>query len=40
MLLEYIRLFFAGIPEVVEVAKRFKKFDEYFVGGNQKVLKK
>ena len=30
------RLFFAGTPEVVDVAKEFKIFDEYFVGGETK----
>ncbi|TFG14224.1 MAG: methionine synthase [Promethearchaeota archaeon] len=27
------KLFFAGIPEVVEVAKKYKCFNEFFVGG-------
>ncbi len=30
------RLFFAGTPEVVKVAKEFKEFDEYFIGGESK----
>jgi len=30
------RLFFAGTPEVVDVAKEFKIFDEYFIGGETK----
>lgn len=30
------RLFFAGTPEVVEVAKEFDKFEEYFVGEESK----
>ncbi|MFX1556980.1 MAG: methionine synthase [Promethearchaeota archaeon] len=30
------QLFFAGTPEVVEVAKEFNLFDEYFVGGESK----
>ena len=27
------RLFFAGTPEVIKVAKEFKEFDEFFIGG-------
>lgn len=30
------RLFFAGTPEVIRVAKEFNKFDEYFIGGESK----
>jgi len=30
------RLFFAGTPEVVDVAKEYNIFDEYFVGGESK----
>lgn len=30
------RLFFAGTPEVVKVAKEFNKFEEYFVGEESK----
>jgi len=30
------RIFFAGTPEVVKVAKEFKMFDEYFVGGESR----
>ena len=30
------RMFFAGTPEVVKVAKGFKVFDEYFVGGESR----
>jgi hypothetical protein len=30
------RLFFAGTPEVVEVAKKFDLFNEYFIGGESK----
>jgi len=30
------KLFFAGTPKVVEVAKKFNKFDEYFIGGESK----
>ena len=30
------RIFFAGTPEVVKVAKGFKIFDEYFVGGESR----
>ncbi|MHA1670192.1 MAG: methionine synthase [Promethearchaeota archaeon] len=29
-------LFFAGTPEVVEIARSFEGFDEYFVGGESK----
>ena len=30
------RLFFAGTPGVIRVAKEFNKFDEYFIGGESK----
>lgn len=30
------KLFFAGTPKVVEVAKKFELFDEYFIGGESK----
>jgi methylmalonyl-CoA mutase cobalamin-binding subunit len=30
------RLFFAGTPKVVKIAKEFKIFDEYFAGGESK----
>ncbi len=30
------RLFFAGTPEVIKVAKEFKEFDEFFIGGESK----
>ena len=30
------RLFFAGTPEVIRVAKEFNEFDEYFIGGESK----
>jgi len=31
-----IKLYFAGTPEVIDVAKEFKNFDEYFIGGESK----
>jgi hypothetical protein len=30
------KLIFAGTPEVVEIAKKFKRFDHYFVGGESR----
>ncbi len=30
------KLFFAGTPEVIKVAKEFKEFDEFFIGGESK----
>ncbi|MHA1342740.1 MAG: hypothetical protein ACTSQG_02030 [Promethearchaeota archaeon] len=30
------RLFFAGTPEVVDIAKKYKYFDEYFIGGESR----
>ena len=30
------RLFFAGTPEVVRIARNFKAFDNYFIGGESK----
>ena len=30
------KLFFAGTPEVVEIARKYEEFDEYFVGGESK----
>ena len=30
------RLFFAGTPEVVKIAKRYKQFDAFFIGGESK----
>ncbi|MFW9829491.1 MAG: methionine synthase [Candidatus Thorarchaeota archaeon] len=30
------RLFFAGTPEVVEIAKQYDEFDEFFIGGESK----
>jgi hypothetical protein len=31
-----IKLYFAGTPEVIDVVKEFKNFDEYFIGGESK----